>query len=198
MLQTKISGKLLNILCTHGHQGDLQSDGNWFSKFFISKIWAPLQAYLRINPNTPAYDKELKTQHNSIMYEWSSQQQNLLLITGHTHQPVFESLTHIERLEREKQKALYAHNPSWAKALEEQIQWRSIESEVSPDYMHLKPTYFNTGCCCYTDGDITGIEIAHGSIRLIKWKRTGESSVRHILEETKLEALINAIPAKGN
>jgi hypothetical protein len=32
---------------THGHQGDLQSDGNWFSKWFVSSIWGPLQGYLR-------------------------------------------------------------------------------------------------------------------------------------------------------
>lgn len=81
ILQAQVAGKALSLLCTHGHQGDLQSDGNWMSKFFIAKVWAPLQAYLRINPNTPANDKALKNLHNSIMYEWSSQQKNLFLIT---------------------------------------------------------------------------------------------------------------------
>ena len=46
---------------THGHQGDLQSDGNWFSKWFVSDIWGPFQSYLRINPNTPANNDQLKT-----------------------------------------------------------------------------------------------------------------------------------------
>ncbi|HET9434017.1 MAG TPA: hypothetical protein VFO37_09700, partial [Chitinophagaceae bacterium] len=32
----------LTIFLTHGHQGDASSDGNWFSKFFVSNIWAPL------------------------------------------------------------------------------------------------------------------------------------------------------------
>ena len=102
ILQCTVKQKSLRIFCTHGHQGDLQSDGNLFSKFFVSKIWAPLQAYLQIYPNTPAYNDTLKTEHNNIMYEWSSQQKNLLLITGHTHQPVFESLTHLERLQRQE------------------------------------------------------------------------------------------------
>ena len=102
ILQCAMKEKSLSIFCTHGHQGDLQSDGNLFSKFFVSKIWAPLQAYLQIYPNTPAYNDTLKTEHNNIMYEWSSQQKNLLLITGHTHQPVFESLTHLERLQRQE------------------------------------------------------------------------------------------------
>jgi predicted phosphodiesterase len=188
ILQTSISGKVLNIFCTHGHQGDLQSDGNWFSKFFVSKIWAPLQAYLRINPNTPAYDQALKTIHNSIMYEWSSQQKDLLLITGHTHQPVFESLTHIERLHRERKKALFDYNAEWAQALEDQIRWRSVNAEpLSPDYLSMKPSYFNSGCCCYLDGDITGIEIADSMIRLVKWKRTNDVSRREILEQISLE-----------
>src|SRR4051794_2261806 len=55
ILQAIINDHKLNIFCTHGHQGDAASDGNWFSKFFVARIWAPLQAYLRINPNTPAY-----------------------------------------------------------------------------------------------------------------------------------------------
>jgi hypothetical protein len=44
----------------------------------------------------------LKTEHNNIMYEWSSHQQNLLLITGLTHQPIFESLTYLERVQRQE------------------------------------------------------------------------------------------------
>jgi len=92
----KIASK--TIFLTHGHQGDKQSDGNWFSKFFVSRIWGPLQALLKINPNTPAYDVQLKTLHNKLMYQWASQQKELLLITGHTHQHVFDSLTLMEKL----------------------------------------------------------------------------------------------------
>ena len=98
LLKTEVGGKPLEIFMTHGHQGDLQSDGNWFSKWFVSDIWGPFQAYLRINPNTPANNDELKTLHNRMMYQWSSKHQNVLLITGHTHQPVFKSLTHLELL----------------------------------------------------------------------------------------------------
>lgn len=193
ILQAQVAEKKLNLLCTHGHQGDLQSDGNWLSKFFIAKIWAPLQAYLRINPNTPASDKDLKSLHNSIMYEWSSQQQNLLLITGHTHQPVFESLTHVERQQRERQKALHESNPEWAKYLEEEILWRSKDQDPIPDYLKTKPTYFNSGCCCYADGDITGLEIADGYIRLIKWKKNNAMAQRYVLNETLLKTLIKAL-----
>lgn len=194
VLQTIINNKTINIYCTHGHQGDEVSDGNWFSKFFVSKIWAPLQAYLQINPNTPAYDTQLKTLHNSIMYEWSAQQQDLFLITGHTHQPVFEALTHIERLYRQLLFARKANDKDMIAALEEEIQKRKFEyTHVSEDYLKLKPTYFNSGCCCFSDGDITGIEIEQNCFRLIKWHSKEGIPQRIILEEAPIEELLGTI-----
>jgi hypothetical protein len=180
----------LSIFLTHGHQGDGQSDGNWFSKFFVARIWAPLQAYLKINPNTPAYDSERKTTHNRMMYEWASEQNDLLLVTGHTHQPVFGSLTHLERLYRNLQEAI--HSGDSTKEAEVKNKIAKIEryfTSVSVDYSSLKPTYFNTGCCCFSDGDITGIEIDQGMMRLIKWEQTNTGSRRIILEEASLHQL---------
>lgn len=178
ILQATIEKKSLTIFCTHGHQGDLQSDGNLFSKFFVSKIWAPLQAYLRINPNTPAYDATLKTEHNLLMYEWSSRQKNLLLITGHTHQPVFESLSHLERQQRRD-----AIRRSRNEPIEPNY---NLPTPTLEFFRKIRPSYFNTGCCCYDDGDITGIEIAEASIRLIKWEKKNGESVRTVLEEISL------------
>lgn len=190
ILETKVKDKKLTIYCTHGHQGDTLSDGNWFSKFFVARIWAPLQAFLRINPNTPAYDAQLKTKHNYIMYEWSSRHENLLLITGHTHQPAFESLTHLERLFRQLLSARNQNNSAMISDLEKEIDKRKWQyTNVSEDYLKMKPSYFNSGCCCYDDGDITGIEIVDASIRLIKWTKKSGETKRLILEETPLEEL---------
>ncbi|MEO5976018.1 MAG: metallophosphoesterase [Chryseolinea sp.] len=166
VLQGKIGNKKIRIFCTHGHQGDARSDGNYFSKWFVSVIWAPLQAYLRINPNTPAYNATLKTVHNQMMYEWSSQQNDILLITGHTHQPVFESLTHYERIQRS-------------------------DDSKSKQFESVKPMYFNSGCCCFDDGDITGIELSGGEIRLIKWTRKEGLPIRVVLESETLAKLFN-------
>jgi UDP-2,3-diacylglucosamine pyrophosphatase LpxH len=193
LLIAGINGKSLRIFCTHGHQGDAQSDGNWFSKFFVARIWAPLQAYLRINPNTPAYNNEKKTLHNEIMYDWSSRQVNTLLITGHTHQPVFQSLTHIERLYKNYLVAKSKKDDRLESEIADEI--RKIErffTAVSVDYLQLRPSYFNSGCCCFSDGDITGIEIEDGFLRLIKWTGT-DSSRREILEEISLEELMKAL-----
>jgi predicted phosphodiesterase len=177
----------LTIFLTHGHQGDASSDGNWFSKFFVANIWAPLQSYLRINPNTPAYDEDIKTSHNLIMYEWSAKFRNLVLITGHTHQPVFESLTHPERLYRQLGEAVKANNKTEADRIEQEIKRRGREYKTTPaQFLELKPSYFNSGCCCFRDGDITGIEITYEKILLVKWSLTKN---REVLEEISLDKL---------
>jgi len=187
ILRTTIDKKPLEIYMTHGHQGDLQSDGNWFSKWFISDIWAPFQAYLRINPNTPANNDQLKTTHNRMMYQWSSKRKNTLLITGHTHQPVFKSLTHLEKLCEELDAAKEAKNKQETDELEKQIANRLNKGDKMPDFNGYLDTYFNSGCCCFDDGDITGIELADGCIRLIKWQYgTHKESERVVLEESKL------------
>jgi predicted phosphodiesterase len=194
VLRTTINQTTLDIFCTHGHQGDKVSDGNWFSKFFVSKVWAPIQAFTKINPNTPAYDAQLKTLHNRMMYQWSSQQKKLLLITGHTHQPVFESLTHIEREYRRLMEAEKANNKEQVKQLEETITKLKFEyTNITTDYLSLKPTYFNSGCCCFNDGDITGIEIDEGCIRLVKWHTIGTGHERIVLEESSLEGVYQEI-----
>lgn len=178
------------MLLTHGHQGDGQSDGNAFSAWFVSNIWAPLQSYLELNPNTPSTSDTLKTTHNKYMYEWAALQKNLFLITGHTHQPVFESLTHLERLFR----TLYFARATGDQALEAEttviIEQRNHKKETkSESELQLKPSYFNTGCCCFDDGDMTGIEIDATSIRLIKWSNQDGSYKRIILEQNSFATL---------
>jgi UDP-2,3-diacylglucosamine pyrophosphatase LpxH len=196
ILKTEVNGEPLSIYLTHGHQGDLQSDGNWFSKWFVSNIWGPLQAYLQINPNTPATNDHLKTQHNQIMYEWSSSKNNLFLITGHTHQPVFRSLTHLERLYINLEDAVKSGNTALVKELEKQIEKHVRKGEDKFTFPGYRPSYFNTGCCCFDDGDITGIEIADGCIRLVKWEydQSGKSE-RIILEESTLQEVMAGLAA---
>jgi predicted phosphodiesterase len=191
VLQTNYDGKETNLFLTHGHQGDGQSDSNPISAWIVSRIWAPLQSYLQLNPNTPAYKSEMKTTHNRFMYEWSKQENNPVLITGHTHQPVFASLTHLERLYKQLITAEKQNNQSGISSLKKEIGFRQKEyNYVQSNYANMKPFYFNSGCCCFSDGDITGIEIADGKIRLVKWGKNQTSSERMILEEMSMVELL--------
>ena len=169
ILKTKVESKPLSIFVTHGHQGDKMSDNNGFSTWLVSHIWRPVQRYLSINVNTPAKDYVLLDRHNIMMYEWSRDRKNLLLITGHTHHPVFAS-------------GLYSNHPS------NKIYGDDVTGKDRPE--KLKPFYFNSGCCCYNDADITGIEISDSKIALIKWQWIDNASQRVVLEETSLIQLI--------
>jgi hypothetical protein len=154
-----------------------------------------LQIFLEINTNTPAANDELKTLHNGFMYEWSAVQQNTLLVTGHTHQPVFASLTHLEGLYKQLVEAQLKNDTAKQRELENEIVARRKEyHRVSEEYLSMRPSYFNSGCCCFNDGDITGIEIADSMIRLVKWEydQNGNSN-RLILEESSLEDIIKTI-----
>ncbi len=154
----------LNIFLTHGHQGDLMSDNNAVSTWIVAHLWMPMQRFLRININSASKDFSLRNQHNKMMYDWSSREKQLLLITGHTHNPVFAS-------------GRYYNHPS-------------NRIETLEDHEQLKPVYFNTGCCCFDDGDITGIEISDGAIRLIKWYDEENGSKKKVLEEVSFATLI--------
>ena len=70
---------------------------------------------------------------------------------------------------------------------------RGDSAAIVQDYLNIKPVYFNSGCCCFSDGDITGIEIADGSIRLIKWKESDQASKRIVLQEKSLKALVGEL-----
>ncbi len=189
ILESVVNDRTISIFMTHGHQGDLQSDGNWFSKWFVSNIWGPLQAFAAVNPNTPANNQQLKTDHNRLMYEWVSKLTNTLLITGHTHQPVFRSFTELETIYEKLADARAANNKKAINLLESKIAVLHIKGIIAPDFSGYLDSYFNTGCCCFDDGDITGIEIADEYIRLIKWEYRGKTSERLVLEECKLADL---------
>jgi len=167
ILKIKGISRPLNIFLTHGHQGDMLSDNNAFSTWIVAHIWMPLQRYLRININAPSKDFSLRNNHNKLMHQWGIQQKGLILVTGHTHVPVFGS-------------GRYFDHPA-----------NKIDTNM-PQALE-RPVYFNTGCCCFDDGDITGIEISGGSIRLIKWYDEEISSKKITLEEISLEDLAKDI-----
>ena len=100
-----------------------------------------------------------------MMHEWSSDKNNLVLVTGHTHTPVFAS-------------GRYSDHPN-----------NEVIPGTKPDKKEIKPSYFNSGCCCYNDGNITGIEIAEGMMRLVKWTWEPKCCTRLVLEEVSLNEL---------
>jgi predicted phosphodiesterase len=194
VLTTTYNSQEYTIFCTHGHQGDAKSDGNAFSTWFVAAVWTPLQRFLEISINSTSDSFELVDKHNIIMYEWSATQKNLLFISGHTHKPVFASLDHIERLTKQLEKAKAKNDTAAMQSIEAELEKRKAEYAGKQFHKTMViPSYFNSGCCCFSDGDITGIEIENDNIRLIKWKTEAGKSERIVLEQSQLSYVFNKL-----
>ena len=213
LLKIKNGKKVLGeTLLIHGHQGTQnQGDKNEFAKWVLHNIWRPLQQLTGFSCNTPAKDWKLRRDRDKIIYKWVSTHSGLFLIAGHTHAPVFASRSHrlhlIEQLHEARQNLsrLSARQKTKRAEVTEQIaefaaelEW--IEHRISDEEkMELtpldnpKPCYFNTGCCSFADGDITGIEIADGEIRLVRWPDDNEQPLRKVLQSTSLEKVFQQL-----
>jgi len=201
MLRTQWRETEYEIMLSHGHQGDSKSDGNAFSMWFVAAIWTPIQRFLEISVDVISDSFDLVDKHNIMMYNWSEKQQNLIFISGHTHKPVFASLDHIDRLRKELDYFLKNDFIEKAAEIREELEKREAEYEGKKYISTMRiPSYFNTGCCSLQDGDITGIEISEGYIRLIKWKRNAETGLpeRKVLELASLGYIFSMLSNSKN
>lgn len=198
------------IWLIHGHQGTTDSDRfSWLSRLVVRYLWRPIQRVFNISPNTPAKDWLLRERHNIALYQWASQRSNLLLIAGHTHRPVIQSKSHAAQLLESIRAAEAQHGGTSGDAAEQrtiaemyaELEWVRAQNEDTPGSEGRvtravpieRPAYFNTGCCCFADGDITGIELVDGEIRLVRWP-TDEGQPRpHILARLSLAAVFGAL-----
>ncbi|MFT4661629.1 MAG: UDP-2,3-diacylglucosamine pyrophosphatase LpxH [Patiriisocius sp.] len=183
------------IFLVHGHQGSAESDRfSAISKFFVKYIWRNVQRLFKIPLSTPANNLKLKSQHDKAMYNWAFKNEKTL-ICGHTHQPVFLSLTHEEKILREIANIRESMEEDIRdEKIKEQLDllMKKVETQLAnnPNADHTekkKPCYFNTGCCSFSDGDITGIELENKMIRLVKWDK--EKKERIVLEEVSLNTV---------
>jgi predicted phosphodiesterase len=210
------------LFLTHGHQGTFDSDVisviskravrflGFLQKTFGAKWWMG---------QTPSENYNLRKKHDIEMYEWSaehngSNDRKLIFITGHTHRPVFSSETHVQYLDEQIRKKQIrrdkAHGAAREKLTAQIIGLRSEKANrISKDsgdssaYEMSMPSYFNTGCCIFRDGDITGIEIVYekarrGSkgdvyIKLVRWPDDNRSPRAKVLRSRKLNDVFKSI-----
>lgn len=185
------------VFLVHGHQGTGPSD-RWkgLSRHFVRWVWRPIQRLLKISLNTPATDFEIRSRHDRAMFEWAARRRDLVLIAGHTHNPVFVSAPHVPTLERVHQHLCATPDcKGQAAMIDREIDWARRESSRGrrPGGSASASCYFNSGCCCFSNGDITGIELADGEIRLIRWTREPMDPSMRIVERRPFDAVVAGI-----
>lgn len=197
--------ELGSLFLVHGHQGTLDSDRIApLSKFAVRYFWRPIQRLLKFSLNTPARDFELRHAHDTAMYLWSEAREKVVLIAGHTHRPVFKSEPHEEVIRKALQEAegKSLKHPDNARLQQEvaelaaELEWTLAQNRQSPESLPSialkKPSYFNTGCCCFLDGDVTGLEFIDGEIRLVRWPNDEDLPMPKVLARARLRDVFKA------
>jgi predicted phosphodiesterase len=162
----------------HGHQ-----TSQWYEKHnhLVRLALRYIANPLRIGNYTVAADSKKRFRTERRVYSFASSQK-ILAVIGHTHRPLFESMSktdslkfEIERLCRKypksKKKEKIERRIGWLKA--ELIELQSDEGEVTEDdslYREhlLVPSMFNSGCVLGKRG-MTSLEIEEGRLRLVYW-----------------------------
>jgi Calcineurin-like phosphoesterase len=182
----------------HGHQGDFLGDqARTVSKFFVRYLWRPFQRLTKVKLSTPATDFTLRDDLSIALYRWAEQKKGIVLIAGHTHMPVFESRNPVSRIEEQLVAARTASGGAKAAGLQAQLESArtAAREQGGRGFSLQRPSYFNTGCCSFSDGDVTGIEIADGMIRLVRWPDDAGDPRAKVLQEARLVDVFTAVTA---
>jgi UDP-2,3-diacylglucosamine pyrophosphatase LpxH len=166
------------IFLVHGHQGTLDSDRlSAFSRLPVRHLWRPIQRRFKIPSTTPARDFKLRALHDDAMFKWALGRTDAkpILISGHTHRPVFS--TPESTPERPPDavatalRQLREHGGTRDQLADLRAELELVRTPPfgEPPKEMPVPCYFNTGCCSFGDGDVTGLELADTEIRLVRW-----------------------------
>jgi len=168
-----------SIFLIHGHQGELTGDR-------LKKIIRFIKGTCNLEwigyPTSDSQNHWLRLRSERQYYEWAKKS-GVILITGHTHRPRFESLDKIDRLEMKIEQLCR----KWSKTTSEEER-RRLEQKITQKYNEYRdalekhkqskkrkrigkgelviPCYFNPGSCIHDKG-ISCLEISEGKISLV-------------------------------
>jgi hypothetical protein len=210
------------IFLVHGHQGTSESD-TWgpLARIPVRFVWRTVQRWTGWSATTPSRDYTLRARHDRAMFGWARDRgPDLVLIAGHTHRPVFARSVPdppptrpISDLEDWLAAATKVGDVDQTARIRAELEYARTSRRRPDEAVTVSPPcYFNTGCCSFPDGDITGIEIVDGEIRLVRWPSVlGEwrhdetegqlDTSRRVLAVERLDDildLVSAPPAAGS
>jgi UDP-2,3-diacylglucosamine pyrophosphatase LpxH len=207
-------GSFGEIFLTHGHQGTPDSD-LWapVAMIPVRHVWPRLQRSVKFASTSPARDYKLRGQHDAAMYEWAKRRSEgghpVVLITGHTHKPVFrrrlasgdvpgdEPVPTVDEARGALDAARRKGQPAGVLSkLRAMLEFVSTKDYGAPAIELSRPCYFNTGCCSFGDGDVTGIEIEGGEIRLVRWPDDHDKPLPQILDHASLREIAGEVAGR--
>lgn len=96
------------MFLVHGHMGDLMNDGLLFlARFFVRYFWRGLQTRFGLrDPTSPAQNWHKRRQIDRQILDWA-RKRRMVAVAGHTHRPMFSSLSKQEKLLGHKEEPYY-------------------------------------------------------------------------------------------
>jgi UDP-2,3-diacylglucosamine pyrophosphatase LpxH len=193
-LRLERSGR--SLFCFHGHQASkLFVRHKYVSDFVVKYLAKPL----KLKNASISEDSRARFKAERRIYR-ASKRLGIVSVCGHTHRPLFESLSKYDSL-RWSIEELLREYPASAAARRERIselvalykgecerlgrkelRW-GLSKSLYEEKSLLIPCVFNSGCATGKQG-ITALEIEGGSIRLVHWAREG--AARPYLQEESL------------
>jgi len=193
----RLTYKEKTLLIFHGHQLSF-----YYQKFndLMGLILRYVAKPLRIKNYSVAHDKRKKYVIERRLYEFAKEN-GIVAIIGHTHRPLFESMSKVDTLNYEIETQLRRYHKvkkSERPEIEDKIhelkgeierheQRRGKELSISRLYSNatVVPCVFNSGTVLGKRG-VTGIEIRGGRIALVQWfdKNVGKKYIREDRKNT--------------
>jgi UDP-2,3-diacylglucosamine pyrophosphatase LpxH len=184
------------VFAFHGHQASrVFAEYQYLSDFIVRYLAKPL----RVKNSSISGDSRYRFKAERRIYK-ASKRAGILTISGHTHRPLFESLTKYDSLRWSIEDALREYagsDPEGRRRLAELVGLYRVELErldgsggsraasrsLYEEKSLLIPCLFNSGCATGKNG-ITALEIEGGSIGLAHW--ADESRARPYIEREAL------------
>ncbi|MCP4549717.1 MAG: hypothetical protein GY835_24945 [bacterium] len=168
----------------HGHQGDFFSDLlAEVSEVLVRELWARIQKVTELRSTRFSEERRIQGDHTeAVYYDWSARQPSMATLMGHTHDMVLEKIDSSEHYAR-IQRLITKFDTRYRRLRDKESKynyrvlrdrWKSrLKRSAFQDHdgvFRMRPAYFNTGCCCFDNGWISGIEIREGELSLITWQ----------------------------
>jgi predicted phosphodiesterase len=182
------------LFCFHGHQAsNLFIKHGYLGDFVVRYLAKPL----KVKNSSVSGDSRKRFKAERRIYR-ASKKLGIVSICGHTHRPLFESLTKYDSLRWSIEELLreYPGSPPERKAKiamlvdlyrsecerlgKGELRW-GLSKSLYEEKALLIPCVFNSGCATGKNG-ITAIEIEGGNIGLVHWAKQGKPRP-YLLEE---------------
>ncbi len=180
-----------DLFLFHGDQAsEYYMKYNHISGWLLQYIAYPL----RINSKSAAYNSQKQYAVESRVYDFS-REKKIVSIIGHTHRPLFESLSKVDFTKYQIEQLCRAYDQADKKkkvVIEKEIaQYRQEIEELGnkrknrelSNYIYnsdlILPCVFNSGCVIGKRG-ITGIEISKGEIALVYWHDSRKKKKKYL------------------